>query len=78
MKIEKLIYFKIISKGPISQHLKKSVVVDILANIIQVVMLAASTNALLGIDNSDPFGHVTIRVNCSKKQWLELIGKKIK
>jgi len=42
-------YFVIVPKRPVSQHLKEGVVVHILSDIIQVVVLATSTNALLGV-----------------------------
>ncbi len=37
---------EIVPKGPVAQHLKEGVMVHILTNIIQVIMLAASTYTL--------------------------------
>ena len=37
---------EVVPKGPVAQHLKEGVVVHILAHVIQVIMLAASADAL--------------------------------
>jgi hypothetical protein len=34
-------------EGPVPEHLKKRVVVHVLANVVEVVVLAAGTDALL-------------------------------
>ena len=47
--------------------------VNILANIIQIIMLSSCSNALLGVDSSLPLGHVTVRVNCAHEDGLELV-----
>lgn len=50
-------YFKIISKGPGPQHLKKGVMIHILAHVIQVIMFTTSTDALLGVGSTLQSGH---------------------
>lgn len=37
---------EVVSKGPVAQHLKEGVVVHILANIVQVIVLASCSYAL--------------------------------
>ena len=66
------IYLEEVSKGPVSQHLKEGVVISILANVVQVIMFAPSTDTLLRIDNSSQFSKVTAWVNCALEDWLEL------
>ena len=47
--------------------------IDILANIIKIIVLSSSSDALLSVDSSLPLGHVTVGVNCPNKDRLELI-----
>ena len=65
-------YLEEVAKGPVAKHLKEGVMVSILANVIQVIMLAPSTDAFLGVDDSSQFGKVTAWVNCALEDWLEL------
>jgi hypothetical protein len=65
-------YLEIITKRPVAQHFKEGVMVHILSDIIQIIMLATSTNALLSIDNPNPFSHITVGVNSAKEQGLKL------
>jgi hypothetical protein len=52
----------------VSQHFKECVMVHILPNIIQVIMLATSSDAFLDANSSYPFGHITIWLNqCPEK-----------
>ena len=47
--------------------------VNILANIIQIIVLAPSPDALLGVDSSLPLGHVTVGIHSANKDGLELV-----
>ena len=49
--------------------------VYIFANIIQVIMLSSSTNTFLGVDNSYPFGHITVWIDSPKEKRFELQRK---
>lgn len=49
--------------------------VHILPNIIQVIMLATSSDAFLGVNSSYPFGHITIGVNSTQENGLKLHHK---
>ena len=51
--------------------------VDILAYIIQIIVLASCPDALLSVDSSPPPGHVTVRVHCTNKDRLELVHPSI-
>ena len=61
-------YLEIITKRPVAQHFKEGVMVHILAYVIQIIVLATSTDALLSIDNPNQFSHITVGVSSSEKQ----------
>ena len=63
---------KIVSKWPVSQHLKESVMIHVFADIIQVIVLATCTNTLLSVGGSDQSTHVTLGVDSTLEDWLEL------
>ena len=65
--------FEVVSERPVAQHLEESVVVDILPDVVQVVVLAASADALLAVDDAAPFRHVRVGVDCANKHRLELV-----
>lgn len=65
-------YLKVVTKRPVSQHFKESMMVDIFANIIQIIVLTSSTDTFLSIHNTNPFSHITVGVNSAKEQRLEL------
>jgi hypothetical protein len=70
-----LSYLKIVSKRPVSQHFKECVMVNILSNIIQIIMLATSSNTFLGVNSSYPLGHITTGVNSTQENGLKLHQK---
>ena len=41
--------FKIITKGPVAEHLKKSVVVCVESHVIEIIVLPPGANAFLGV-----------------------------
>ena len=69
-------YLKIISKWPVSQHFKESVVINILANILQIIMLSTSTNTFLTVHSTLQFCKVTVWINCSEEDWFILTNKR--
>ena len=58
--------FEVIAEGPIAKHFEKRVVIRIQPDVFEVVMLAAGSDALLGVggarvlarDSASPFGNV--------------------
>lgn len=66
------LYLEVVSKRPGAQHLKKSVMVDILADIIQVVVLPSCADALLSVGSSCQLCHRMRGVNRVEKDGLEL------
>eukprot|EP01085_Mycamoeba_gemmipara_P005048 Mycagemm_TRINITY_DN10190_c0_g1::TRINITY_DN10190_c0_g1_i2::g.5048::m.5048 type:complete len:174 gc:universal TRINITY_DN10190_c0_g1_i2:619-98(-) len=64
---------EVVTEGPGSKHLKERVVVSILADVVEIVVLAARTDALLAVYNSLQLGEVALGVNSSKENGLELI-----
>ena len=51
--------------------------VDILADIIQVIVFTSGSDTLLSVDSSLLLGHVTVGVHCANKYWLELVHASI-
>lgn len=71
-------YLEIISKRPIPHHFKECMMVNIFTHVVKIIVFSTGSNALLRIDNPYPFGHVTIRINCSQEYGFELKYKVIK
>ena len=46
--------------------------INIFADIVQVVMLSSCTDTLLGVGSSDQSTHVTLGVNSALEDWLKL------
>lgn len=65
-------YLKVVSKGPGAQHLEEGVVVHVLPHVVKIVVLASSTDALLGVGSAAQSGHGVRRVDGVKKYGLEL------
>ena len=70
--LRKCAYLKEVSKAPVAEHLKEGVMVSVFADIIQVIVLAPGTDALLRIDNSCQLSKVTAWINCALEDRLEL------
>ena len=51
--------------------------VNIFANIIQIIMFATCTDTLLGVDCPLPLGHVTVGVHGTNKDGLELVHSRV-
>mmetsp|Transcript_8153 Transcript_8153/g.17616 ORF Transcript_8153/g.17616 Transcript_8153/m.17616 type:complete len:466 (+) Transcript_8153:1609-3006(+) len=64
---------EIIPKGPIPKHLKEGVMVHILPHIVEIVVLASGTDALLGIARALQLAHGEGGVACSQKEGFVLI-----
>ena len=43
---------EIVSKRPVSQHLKESVMVEVVAHIIKVIVFTSDTDTLLTVDDT--------------------------
>lgn len=71
-----LFYLEIIPKGPGPQHLKEGVVVNIFPNIIQVIVLAPRSDALLSVGGSVQLSERVRGVNSIEEDGFELRGKK--
>lgn len=65
--------FEIVTKTPITEHFKKGVMVNVLADVVQVVVFATGTDALLRVDGAVQFGHGQGGVTRAQKEWLVLI-----
>jgi hypothetical protein len=74
-KYQTLTYLKVVSKRPVSQHFKECVMVHVLPNIIEVIMLATSSDAFLGVNSSYPFCHIAIGVGSTQENGLKLHHK---
>lgn len=71
-----LFYLEVIPKGPGPQHLEESVVVDIFSHVIQVIVLAPSSDALLSIGSSAQFSKRVRGVDSVEEDGFELRGQK--
>jgi len=49
--------------------------INIFADVIQVIMLAPCTDTLLSVGSSYQTTHVTLRVNSTLEDWLKLYSK---
>mmetsp|Transcript_31648 Transcript_31648/g.89902 ORF Transcript_31648/g.89902 Transcript_31648/m.89902 type:complete len:412 (+) Transcript_31648:2519-3754(+) len=65
--------FEVVAKAPVAKHLEEGVVVHVLANVIQVVVLAAGTDALLGVGGALQLGEVRCGVRSPQEDGLELV-----
>lgn len=65
-------YLEVVPKGPGPQHLKEGVVVDVLANIVQVVVFSSGADALLRVGSAAKLGHGVGRIDGVQEDWLEL------
>jgi len=54
--------FKVVSKGPVSEHFEKGVVVHVLAHVVQIVVFASRANALLAVDRALQMAHFQVGV----------------
>lgn len=63
---------EVISKGPISQHFKECVMVDIFADIIQIIVLSPCPDTFLGVGCTHILSHVTVGINNLQKDGLKL------
>jgi hypothetical protein len=60
-------FFEIVSKRPVAQHFKKGMVIDILADVIKVVVLATGADALLRVYSASEFGHFPVGI---ARSWV--------
>ena len=66
-------HLEVVAKGPVAQHLKESVVVDILADIIKIVVLATSADALLAVDSALELAKVAVWIHGAQEDRLVLL-----
>jgi hypothetical protein len=59
---------EVVPERPVPEHLEERVVVGVLAHVVQVVVLAAGPDALLGVRRPD-----VIALLKSQEDWLELV-----
>lgn len=65
-------YLEVVPKRPGAQHFKEGVVVNVFAHIIQIVVFASSTDALLGVGGTPQFGHGVGGVDGVEEDGFEL------
>jgi len=46
--------------------------INVFANIVQIIVLASRTDTLLSVGSSDQTTHVALRVNSTLEDWLKL------
>ena len=65
-------HLEVVAKGPVAEHLKEGVVVHILADVIEVVVLAACTDALLAVDGALQLAKLAVGIHSAQEDRLEL------
>lgn len=55
-EVPPIAYLEVVTEGPVAQHLEERVVVHILADIVQIVVLATSADALLRVGHTRKLG----------------------
>ena len=46
--------------------------INIFANVIEIIVFASGTDALLSVGSSNQTAHVTLRVDSTLEDWLKL------
>mmetsp|Transcript_79385 Transcript_79385/g.230479 ORF Transcript_79385/g.230479 Transcript_79385/m.230479 type:complete len:459 (-) Transcript_79385:73-1449(-) len=64
---------EVVPEGPVAKHLKEGVVVHVLADVLQVVVLAARTDALLRVGGALELREGVGRVDLPHEDGLELV-----
>ena len=72
MPLKKEVNLKVVGERPVAQHLEERVMIDVLADVVQVVVLAAGANTLLRVARALPSGHLTVRIHAAQEQRFEL------
>ena len=68
---------KVVAERPVTQHLEECVVIAILADIVEIVVFATSTNTLLTVDSGLHAGHRIGLSNGAEEDGLELVHARI-
>mmetsp|Transcript_7113 Transcript_7113/g.14857 ORF Transcript_7113/g.14857 Transcript_7113/m.14857 type:complete len:207 (+) Transcript_7113:2295-2915(+) len=71
------ILFEVVSEGPVPKHLKESMMINILSDIVQIIVLSTCTNAFLRINRPLQSGHRQRGIASSQKQGLVLIHARV-
>ena len=67
------LFLEVVPEGPITQHLEEGVVVQVLAHIIQIIMLASGSYTFLGVASSFQGGHLRFRVDGTYMYTLSML-----
>jgi hypothetical protein len=67
------LFLEVVAERPVSHHLEKGVVVDVFADVVEVVVFTPGTDTFLRIYGSRQFREVAVRVYRAQKDRLELI-----
>lgn len=64
---------EVVRKGPVPHHLEERMVVGVLSNIIQIVVLSSSADALLAVGHALQRRKRSTGVDGASEDWLELV-----
>lgn len=70
-------YLEVVTKGPIAQHLEECVVIRVLANVVQVIMLSASTDTFLSVEGALQLGHIRMRIHGAEENSFVLVHARV-
>mmetsp|Transcript_12867 Transcript_12867/g.42976 ORF Transcript_12867/g.42976 Transcript_12867/m.42976 type:complete len:420 (+) Transcript_12867:1711-2970(+) len=68
---------EVVAEAPVAQHLEEGVVVEVLAHVVEVVMLAARADALLRIRSALQLGHRRVWVHRAEEDGLVLVHARV-
>ena len=66
-----------VAEGPVPEHLEEGVVVGVLADVVEVVVLAARADALLGVGGALELRERALRVGGAQEAGLELVHSRV-
>ena len=66
-----------VAEGPVPEHLEEGVVVGVLADVVEVVVLTARADALLGVGGALELRERALRVGGAQEAGLELVHSRV-
>mmetsp|Transcript_1475 Transcript_1475/g.4732 ORF Transcript_1475/g.4732 Transcript_1475/m.4732 type:complete len:367 (+) Transcript_1475:614-1714(+) len=68
---------EVVTKGPVAAHLEEGVVVDVLADVVEIVVFAAGPDALLSVGGALELRQARVGVGLPEENGLELVHPRV-
>ena len=68
---------KVVTKGPVAEHLKEGVMIRVFAHIIEIVVLSSCSDALLRVCGALQLSQLARRVRRAQEDGLELVHARV-